>query len=186
MIPQAQGAASVSEGMAVLEEQYELFNAEVQKLPVVLENMITANMEPLKEGIDQLVTADATLNAGIKEYTEGVQAVKEGYDALYTAFGQVTEGAASLAEGAEALAEGNSALADGSKELYSGTKSLTSGAEQLLRLKKTGIRAGSAAKGASQLSPAPAAWQGAQMRCVRAQAPSTRNHHAAGRCDTAL
>ncbi len=47
---------------------------------VVLENMITANMEPLKAGIDQLVAADGVLDLydGVVELKDGTAELKDG------------------------------------------------------------------------------------------------------------
>lgn len=143
----AAGASSVSSGIAGLKEQYQLFDTEIQKLPVVLENMITSNMEPLKNGIDTLVEEYEALNNGIAEYTTGVAALQEGYEELYQALllvqsgtGELSSGASELASGNETLASGAgallsgaSAVADGTKELSSGTSDLYNGSVTLYR-----------------------------------------------------
>ncbi|MDO4339309.1 MAG: hypothetical protein Q4C91_14685 [Eubacteriales bacterium] len=148
----AAGASAVDAGLETLSSQYKLFNEQVQKLPVILESMISDKMGTLKEAIDQLTEEYGKLDAGINNYTEGVAEIKKGYDTLNTALGQAAAGAETLAAGAENLASGNSSLSAGANELYSGsaalydgTNSLASGGESL----KEG--ANSASDGVSEL-----------------------------------
>lgn len=74
------GISSVASGLEALGSQYALFDEQVQKLPVILENMISDEMEPLKAAIDQLTAEYSTLDSGLNDYTSGVSSINSGYD----------------------------------------------------------------------------------------------------------
>lgn len=121
----------LSEQLGTFEEKYTAFDEQVQKIPTMLTNMVVEKMQPLKEGIDELVAEYEKLDAGIGTYTGSVAELKEGYDLLYDGLQQAAEGTGQLVKGAQALASGNSELSKGAAELYSGTKTLKSGAKDL-------------------------------------------------------
>ena len=127
----AQGASGVDAGLEALSSQYKLFDEQVQSLPVILENMVSDEMQPLKDAIDMLSEEYSKLDTGINGYTEGISGLQSGYDLLNDALGQAAEGAGGLAEGAEHMASGSSSLLEGIKELYSGSAALYAGTNAL-------------------------------------------------------
>lgn len=148
----AAGANEVYSGLGTLEQNYQQFDQQIQNLPVILQNMISDQMETLKQAIDQLVESYAVLDQGINEYTGATAEIQAGYDTLYDALIQVENGVDSLVEGADALVKGNASLFAGSSDLYEGTVSLKSGTSQLVSGgRSVSSGAGSAASGANQL-----------------------------------
>lgn len=117
--------------LGTFEEKYKAFDKQIQSLPTVLSAMIVEKMQPLKDGIDELIQEYGKLDTGIGTYTESVASIKEGYDTLYAGLLLAANGTKSLAEGAGTLASGAAKLSKGANKLYSGTKELKSGAKEL-------------------------------------------------------
>ena len=127
----AAGASQAAASAAELGENYQQFDAQIQAMPVLLQNLISDQMTELKTAIDTLTSEYEKLDQGIGSYTAGVDEVQEGYAQLYAAYGQVVTAVGQLEKGAKSAAKGSSSLADGSNSLVSGTRSLQSGANTL-------------------------------------------------------
>ncbi|MBB5263983.1 putative membrane protein [Catenibacillus scindens] len=114
---------ALTEGLAALNTQYEIFDSSISQLVNTLGNM-TGNLSALAEGINQLVVSYEELDSGINDYTGGVAQIVAGYS-------QVMGGVSSLAEGSKELVSGSGELYDGTVELYDGVVSLCDGAQEM-------------------------------------------------------
>lgn len=114
---------ALTEGLAALNTQYEIFDSSISQLVNTLGNM-TGNLSALSEGINQLVVSYEELDSGINDYTGGVAQIVAGYS-------QVMGGVSSLAEGSKELVSGSGELYDGTVELYDGVVSLCDGAQEM-------------------------------------------------------
>lgn len=128
----AAGASEVNAGLATLSSQYKQFDEQVQSLPVILESMVTDEMQPLKDAINQLTKEYESLDTGLNSYMEGVSGIQSSYDTLNAALGQAAAGADALAEGAGNLAAGNVSLSSGASGLIVGTQKLQAGASEVV------------------------------------------------------
>ena len=114
---------ALTEGLAALNTQYEIFDSSISQLVNTLGNM-TGNLSALAEGINQLVVSYEELDSGINDYTGGVAQIVAGYS-------QVMGGVSSLAEGSKELVSGSGELYDETVELYDGVVSLCDGAQEM-------------------------------------------------------
>ena len=114
---------ALTQGLAELSAQYEIFDASISQLVNTLGNM-TGNLSALADGVNQLVDSYEELDSGIGAYTDGVAQVVAGYS-------QVMDGVSSLAEGSKELVSGSGELYDGTVELYDGVAALCDGAQEM-------------------------------------------------------
>lgn len=114
---------ALTQGLAELSAQYEIFDASISQLVNTLGNM-TGNLSALANGVNQLVDSYEELDSGIGAYTDGVAQVVAGYS-------QVMDGVSSLAEGSKELVSGSGELYDGTVELYDGVAALCDGAQEM-------------------------------------------------------
>ena len=117
--------------VASLSENYQQFDAQIQTMPILLQNLISDQMTELKTAIDTLTTEYEKLDQGIGSYTEAVDEIQKGYAKLYSAYGQVTTAVGQLEKGARSAASGSNSLASGTQNLQSGADTLASGAGDL-------------------------------------------------------
>lgn len=114
---------ALTQGLAELSAQYEIFDASISQLVNTLGNM-TGNLSALADGVNQLVDSYEELDSEIGAYTDGVAQVVVGYS-------QVMDGVSSLAEGSKELVSGSGELYDGTVELYDGVAALCDGAQEM-------------------------------------------------------
>ena len=95
-------------GAKTLQKQYQLFDAEIQKLVTSLQSL-SSNVSTLKQGVSLLLENYSALDTGIQNYTGGVSQILEGYAQIYN---------------------GSINLVDGTKTLYNGTQSMVDGTEE--------------------------------------------------------
>ena len=127
----AAGAGEAAAGAASLSENYQQFDAQIQTMPILIQNLMTGQMSELKTAIDTLEAEYEKLDQGIGTYTDGVNQVQKAYAQMYEAYGQVVTATEQLAGGAKKAATGSSSLAKGSQTLVSGSDSLSDGAGTL-------------------------------------------------------
>lgn len=131
-IDNAQNAADETKQTASqLATTYESFHGEIQKLPVILKEMMTEQVSQLGSAIDTLIAEYEKLDQGISAYTEGVGEIRKGYGTLYDGFCQVSEKTGELSDGASAVAKGNGQLLEAGSALKSGTETLAQGSSSL-------------------------------------------------------
>ncbi|MDD6491268.1 MAG: hypothetical protein PUG54_03450, partial [Firmicutes bacterium] len=126
------GENGLRAGMSELLQKYAEFDRNIQCLPTILEQMIVSEMEPLKDGIDQLTAQYEIFNSGIVDYMSAVSTIKEGYDSLYNGISKASKGTEALVSGSAELAKGNSELEAGARSLYSGIQTLQFGTSTLV------------------------------------------------------
>ena len=128
----AMGGIDINGTISTVSSQYKQFDEQVQSLPVILESMVTDEMQPLKDAINQLTKEYESLDTGLNSYMEGVSGIQSSYDTLNAALGQAAAGADALAEGAGNLAAGNVSLSSGASGLIVGTQKLQAGASEVV------------------------------------------------------
>ena len=107
------GAAQVAQGASELKDNYAQFDIQIQSLPVLLQNMITDQMDTLVTAINTLTDQYKELDAGSGNYTQGVDQVKKAYSQFYSAYSQVVKTTDSLTSGTKNLKTGAESLENG-------------------------------------------------------------------------
>lgn len=103
-------------GANALQKNYEIFDNSIQSLVASLSNLIT-NMDALNKGINIIVENYSTLDFGINEYTNAVNAITVGYS-------DICKGALDLVNGTYALYDGTKTMVDGTGEFSKETSGL--------------------------------------------------------------
>ena len=103
-------------GATALQQNYEVFDASIQKLVSSLGNLLV-NMNDLKNGINMLTENYSTLDSGINEYTNAVNSITMGYN-------QICNGALDLVNGTSELYNGTKTMAEGTGEFSKETSGL--------------------------------------------------------------
>lgn len=106
-------SANLENIASLLEDNYAQFDTQIQSLPVLLQNMITDQMDTLVTAINTLTDQYKELDAGSGNYTQGVDQVQKAYSQFYSAYSQVVKATDSLTSGTKNLKTGAESLENG-------------------------------------------------------------------------
>lgn len=109
-------------GVSTLNTKYKEFNNQI-KLMVDSLNVLSQNMNELKNGIDFLAENYEKFDSGLNTYTSSISKLTEGY-------GEINNGAKDLTEGTLKLYDGSKKLTDGTSEFANKTSNIDTEIEE--------------------------------------------------------